>query len=73
MIRFLVVDNHDSFVFNVVQLLREHPRVSYTLISEDELKGDEMLCDEAHPSWYQAVSYAGYMSRASSSCPQLWG
>ena len=47
MIRLLVVDNHDSFVFNVVQLLREHPRVSYTLISEDELKGDEMLSHDA--------------------------
>ena len=42
MIRLLVIDNHDSFVFNIVQLLREHPRVTYDLIREDELCGDEM-------------------------------
>ena len=42
MIRLLVIDNHDSFVFNIVQLLREHPRVTYDLIREDELYGDEM-------------------------------
>ena len=42
MIRLLVIDNHDSFVFNIVQLLREHPCVTYDLIREDELCGDEM-------------------------------
>ena len=42
MVRLLVIDNHDSFVFNIVQLLREHPRVVYDLIREDKLRGEEM-------------------------------
>ena len=42
MVRLLVIDNHDSFVFNIVQLLREHPRVVYDLIREDKLCGEEM-------------------------------
>lgn len=42
MIRLLVIDNRDSFVFNIVQLLRELPDISYELRQEEALAEEQL-------------------------------
>ena len=42
MIRLLVIDNRDSFVYNIVQLLRELPEISYELRQEEALAGEQL-------------------------------
>ena len=42
MIRLLVIDNRDSFVYNIVQLLRELPDISYELRQEETLAEEQL-------------------------------
>ena len=42
MIRLLVIDNRDSFVYNIVQLLRELPDISYELRQAEALAGEQL-------------------------------
>jgi len=42
MIRLLVIDNRDSFVYNIVQLLRELPDISYELRQEETLVEEQL-------------------------------
>ena len=45
--RVLVVDNYDSFVYNLVQILREDPLCSFEVVTNDRIpfnRLDEFNC-----------------------------
>lgn len=45
--RVLVVDNYDSFVYNLVQILREDPLCSFEVVTNDRIpfnRLDEFDC-----------------------------
>lgn len=40
--RVLVVDNYDSFVYNLVQILREEPTCSFEVVTNDHIPFDRL-------------------------------
>lgn len=49
MIRVLVVDHHDSFVYNLVQIVREAPDCTYKVVAIEEVEHlSEPLSDYTH-------------------------
>jgi len=40
--KVLIIDNHDSFTWNLVQLVKQHGQVHYTVVQNDLVKFDEV-------------------------------
>jgi anthranilate synthase/aminodeoxychorismate synthase-like glutamine amidotransferase len=38
----LIIDNYDSFTYNIVQIIKEHSKIRYTVIRNDEAETDNI-------------------------------